>query len=43
MAMQLTHVNVWVNDQDKALAFYTQKLSMELHNDIKLPEISSFN
>ena len=29
---QLTHVNVWVNDQDEALAFYTEKLGMELRD-----------
>ncbi len=42
MAMQLTHVNVWVNDQDEALAFYTQKLGMELRDDITLPEMGGF-
>ena len=29
MLKNLTHVNVWVNDQDEALAFYTEKLGME--------------
>jgi catechol 2,3-dioxygenase-like lactoylglutathione lyase family enzyme len=42
MAMQLTHVNVWVKDQDEALAFYTQKLGMELRDDITLPEMGGF-
>ena len=39
---QLTHVNVWVHDQDEALAFYTQKLGMELRDDITLPELGGF-
>ena len=42
MSMQLTHVNVWVHDQDEALAFYTQKLGMELRDDITLPEMGGF-
>ena len=42
MPMQLTYVNVWVNDQDEALAFYTQKLGMELRDDITLPELGGF-
>ena len=42
MAMQLSHVNVWVHDQDEALAFYTQKLGMELRDDITFPEMGDF-
>ena len=42
MPMRLTHVNVWVHDQDEALAFYTQKLGMELRDDITLPEMGGF-
>ena len=39
---QLTHVNVWVHDQDEALAFYTEKLGMELRDDVTLPELGGF-
>jgi catechol 2,3-dioxygenase-like lactoylglutathione lyase family enzyme len=39
---QLTHVNVWVHDQDEALAFYTEKLGMEVRNDVTLPEMGDF-
>ena len=39
---QLTHVNVWVHDQDDALAFYTDKLGMELRDDVTLPELGGF-
>ena len=42
MLKQLTHVQVWVNDQDEALAFYTEKLGMELREDVTLPEMGSF-
>ena len=39
---QLTHVNVWVHDQDEALAFYTEKLGMELRDDVTLPSSAAF-
>jgi catechol 2,3-dioxygenase-like lactoylglutathione lyase family enzyme len=42
MLQQLTHVNVWVHDQDEALAFYTEKLGLELRDDVTLPEMGNF-
>ncbi|MGZ8634862.1 MAG: VOC family protein [Solirubrobacteraceae bacterium] len=42
MLKQLTHVNVWVHDQDEALAFYTQKLGMELRDDVTVAEMGNF-
>src|SRR5256885_14732353 len=42
MLKQLTHVQVWVNDQDEALAFYTEKLGRELREDVTLPEMGNF-
>jgi catechol 2,3-dioxygenase-like lactoylglutathione lyase family enzyme len=42
MLKQLTHVQVWVNDQDEALAFYTDKLGMELREDVTVPEMGNF-
>jgi predicted enzyme related to lactoylglutathione lyase len=39
---QLTHVNQWVHDQDEALAFYTEKLGMELRDDVTVPEMGNF-
>jgi catechol 2,3-dioxygenase-like lactoylglutathione lyase family enzyme len=42
MLKQLTHVQVWVNDQDEALAFYTDKLGMELREDVTVPELGNF-
>jgi catechol 2,3-dioxygenase-like lactoylglutathione lyase family enzyme len=42
MLKQLTHVNVWVTDQDDALAFYTEKLGFELRDDVTVPEMGNF-
>ena len=42
MLKQLTHAQVWVTDQDEALAFYTDKLGMELREDVTLPEMGNF-
>ena len=42
MLKQLTNVQVWVHDQDEALAFYTEKLGMELREDVTVPEMGDF-
>jgi catechol 2,3-dioxygenase-like lactoylglutathione lyase family enzyme len=42
MLKQLTHVQIWVHDQDEALAFYTEKLGMELREDVTVPEMGNF-
>jgi catechol 2,3-dioxygenase-like lactoylglutathione lyase family enzyme len=42
MLKQLTHVNVWVHDQDEALAFYTEKLGMEVRDDVTMAEMGDF-
>jgi len=42
MLKNLTNVQVWVHDQDQALAFYTEKLGMELRQDVTLPEMGNF-
>ena len=42
MLTQLTHVNVWVHDQDEALAFYTKTLGMEVRDDVTVPEMGNF-
>ena len=42
MLKQLTFVNVWVHDQDEALAFYTEKLGMEVRADVTMPELGDF-
>jgi predicted enzyme related to lactoylglutathione lyase len=42
MLTQMTHANVWVTDQDEALAFYTDKLGLELREDVTVPELGNF-
>ena len=42
MIKQLSHVGVWVHDQDEALAFYTEKLGLELREDVTVPEMGNF-
>ena len=42
MLKQLTHTQIWVHDQDVALAFYTEKLGMELREDVTVPELGNF-
>ncbi|MCI0633838.1 MAG: VOC family protein [Actinobacteria bacterium] len=42
MLKRLTHTQVWVHDQDEALAFYTDKLGMELREDVTVPETGNF-
>ena len=42
MLKQLTNVQVWVHDQDEALAFYTDKLGFELRDDVTVPELGNF-
>ncbi len=42
MLKQLTNTQVWVRDQDESLAFYTEKLGMELREDVTVPEMGNF-
>src|SRR5436305_5397479 len=40
--IKLANTQLWVHDQDEALAFYTQKLGMEVQADVTLPEMGDF-
>jgi catechol 2,3-dioxygenase-like lactoylglutathione lyase family enzyme len=40
--MKLSNAQLWVHDQDEALAFYTDKVGMEVRSDATLPEIPGF-
>jgi catechol 2,3-dioxygenase-like lactoylglutathione lyase family enzyme len=40
--IKLSSTQLWVHDQDEALAFYTQKLGMEVRSDVTLPELGDF-
>ena len=42
MLKRLTHVNVWVDDQEEAFTFYTEKLGLELREDVTVPELGNF-
>ena len=42
MLKSLTYTTIWVHDQDEALAFYTEKLGMELRDDVTVPELGNF-
>ncbi len=37
--VRIGNAQLWVHDQDEALAFYTQKLGMEVRSDVTLPEM----
>jgi predicted enzyme related to lactoylglutathione lyase len=39
---KLSTAQLWVHDQDEALAFYTQKLGMEIRQDVTMPEMGNF-
>jgi len=40
--MRIANAQVWVHDQEEALAFYTQKLGMGVRADVTLPEMGDF-
>ena len=40
--IKFAHAQMWVHDQDEALAFYTDKLGMEVRNDVTMPEMGDF-
>ena len=37
--LRIANAQLWVHDQDEALAFYTEKLGMEVRSDVTLPEM----
>jgi uncharacterized glyoxalase superfamily protein PhnB len=40
--IKISVAKLWVHDQDEALAFYTEKLGMEVRTDATLPEMGDF-
>jgi predicted enzyme related to lactoylglutathione lyase len=42
MPMRISHANLWVNDQDEALAFFTDKVGLEVREDVTVPELGDF-
>jgi catechol 2,3-dioxygenase-like lactoylglutathione lyase family enzyme len=40
--IKISTVQLWVHDQDEALAFYTKKLGLEVRTDVTVPELGNF-
>ncbi len=40
--MKIATTQLWVHDQDEALAFYTEKVGMEVHQDVTVAELGNF-
>jgi predicted enzyme related to lactoylglutathione lyase len=40
--IKITTAQLWVNDQEESLAFYTEKLGWEVRADVTLPEMGDF-
>jgi catechol 2,3-dioxygenase-like lactoylglutathione lyase family enzyme len=40
--IKIANAQLWVHDQAEALAFYTEKLGMEVRTDVTLPEMGDF-
>jgi uncharacterized glyoxalase superfamily protein PhnB len=40
--IKIANAQLWVHDQDEALAFYTQKVGMDVRADVTVPELGNF-
>jgi catechol 2,3-dioxygenase-like lactoylglutathione lyase family enzyme len=40
--MRIATTQLWVHDQDEALAFYTDRLGFEVKSDVTMPELGDF-
>jgi catechol 2,3-dioxygenase-like lactoylglutathione lyase family enzyme len=40
--MLISHIGLWVRDQDEAKAFYTEKLGFEVRQDVTLDDLGGF-
>jgi predicted enzyme related to lactoylglutathione lyase len=40
--IKIANAQLWVHDQDEALAFYTQKLGWEVRSDVTVAELGNF-
>jgi catechol 2,3-dioxygenase-like lactoylglutathione lyase family enzyme len=40
--IQISTVQLWVHDQDEALAFWTKKVGFEVRTDVTVPELGDF-
>jgi predicted enzyme related to lactoylglutathione lyase len=42
LMIRIANAQLWVHDQDEALAFYTKKVGLEVRADITMPEMGDF-
>jgi uncharacterized glyoxalase superfamily protein PhnB len=40
--MKISNAQLWVQDQDEALAFWTEKVGFEVRADVTMPEMGNF-
>jgi predicted enzyme related to lactoylglutathione lyase len=40
--IKIANAQLWVHDQDEALAFYTKKVGMDVRSDVTVPELGNF-
>jgi uncharacterized glyoxalase superfamily protein PhnB len=40
--IKIANAQLWVHDQEEALAFYTEKVGFEVQTDVTLPEMGDF-
>jgi predicted enzyme related to lactoylglutathione lyase len=40
--IRIANAQLWVNDQEEALSFYTEKVGMEVRMDVTMPEMGNF-
>jgi predicted enzyme related to lactoylglutathione lyase len=40
--IKIANTQLWVHDQDEALAFYTEKLGWDVQVDVTMPEMGNF-
>jgi predicted enzyme related to lactoylglutathione lyase len=40
--LKIANAQLWVHDQDEALAFYTEKVGLEVRADVTMPEMGNF-
>jgi predicted enzyme related to lactoylglutathione lyase len=40
--IRIGSAQLWVHDQDEALAFYTKQVGMEVRSDVTVPELGNF-
>jgi predicted enzyme related to lactoylglutathione lyase len=40
--IKIANAQLWVNDQDEALAFYTERLGWEVRSDVTVAEMGNF-